>query len=95
MAANSVSSAVVDTPGGVNVPINVEAITQPVAETSRRMYQKVADSAQWYGEQWEDLLVEAKHMALGANRSAKLRMSWQGWPPPRSCQIFPAACASA
>ena len=67
MAASSVSSAVVDTPGGVNIPINVEAITQPVTETSRRIYQKVADGAQWYGEQWEDLLVEARHMALGAN----------------------------
>ena len=45
MTASSVSSTIVDTPGGVNIPINIKAITQPVTETSRRIYQKVAAGA--------------------------------------------------
>ena len=62
----SPASATVDLPGGVNIPVQIEQITQPVTESSRKLVQKIAGGAQWYGEQWEDLLVEARHKALGA-----------------------------
>ena len=62
----SPASATVDSPGGVTIPVQIEQITQPVAESSRKLYQKITGGAQWYGEQWEDLVVEAKHKALGA-----------------------------
>ncbi len=62
----SPASATMDSSGGVNIPVQIEQITQPVAESSRKLVQKIAGGAQWYGEQWEDLLVEAKHKALGA-----------------------------
>jgi len=65
MTANP-ASATVDSPGGVNIPIQIDQITQPVADSSRKLYQKISGGAQWYGEQWEDLLIEAKHKALGA-----------------------------
>ena len=62
----SPATVTVDSPGGVNIPVQIEQITQPVTESSRKLYQKFSGGAQWYGEQWEDLLIEAKHMALGA-----------------------------
>ena len=65
MTASS-ASATVDSSGGVNIPVQIEQITQPVTESSRKLYQKISGGAQWYGEQWEDLLIEAKHKALGA-----------------------------
>jgi hypothetical protein len=67
MTANPASSGVATAPGGVSVPINVEVITQPVADTSMRMYRAATDGLQWYCEQWEDLFLEARHMGLGAN----------------------------
>ncbi len=67
MGASSVSGAVVDAPSGVNIPINIESVTQPVADTSRRVFQRASDGAHWYVEQWEDLFAEARHAALGAN----------------------------
>lgn len=62
----SPATVTVDSPGGVNIPVQIEQITQPVTESSRKLYQKISGGAQWYGEQWEDLLIEAKHKALGA-----------------------------
>ena len=62
----SPASATGDLSGGVTIPIQIDQITQPVADSSRKLYQKFAGGAQWYGEQWEDLLIEARHKALGA-----------------------------
>ena len=65
MTASS-ASATVDSSGSVNIPVQIEQITQPVTESSRKLYKKISGGAQWYGEQWEDLLIEARHKALGA-----------------------------
>ncbi len=60
------STVTVDANATNSVPINVEVITEPVAQTSRKLYEKATTGAQWYIEQWEDLFIEAKHMALGS-----------------------------
>lgn len=64
------STVTVDANATKSVPINVEVITEPVAQTSRKLYDKATTGAQWYFEQWEDLFVEAKHMALGSGSHA-------------------------
>lgn len=64
------STVTVDANATRSVPINVEVITEPVAQTSRKLYGKATTGAQWYVEQWEDLFVEAKHMALGSGSHA-------------------------
>ena len=37
-----------------------ETVTQPVTRTSLQVYETLVGSVQWYVEQWEDLVVEAK-----------------------------------
>ena len=64
------STGTVDAVATQSSPINVEVITEPVAETSRKLYDKATTGAQWYFEQWEDLFIEAKHMALGSGSHA-------------------------
>ena len=61
------STVTVETTGNKSIPVNIEAVTEPVVHHSRKLYAKAATGAQWYAEQWEDLLVEARHMALGTS----------------------------
>ncbi len=52
---------------GKTIPVNIEVVTTPVTETSRKLFEQASTGVQWYLEQWEDLLIEASHMALGRN----------------------------
>lgn len=61
------STTTVDANVTKSIPINVEVITEPVADAGRKVYDKVTTGAQWYLEQWEDLFIEARHMALGSS----------------------------
>lgn len=64
MTANT---ATVENASGVGTPVNVEIIVEPIAQTGQKLYDKVAIGAQWYLEQWEDLFLEARHLALGVS----------------------------
>ncbi len=66
------STVTVDSAGNKSIPVNIVTITEPVAHHSRKLYAQAATGAQWYAEQWEDLLVEARHMALGTSSHVKV-----------------------
>ena len=66
MSASTANAATMESSGTTSVPVTTLAITQPVTDTSRKVYEKTVTGVHWYLEQWEDLFVEAKHMALGA-----------------------------
>ena len=50
------------TPGASNV---AQTVTEPVIRASSMLYARIAGSTQWYFEQWEDLLAEAKAQRVG------------------------------
>lgn len=43
------------------------AVPQSVTDTGRKAYDSVASGAQWYVEQWEDLIAEAREMRGSAD----------------------------
>lgn len=64
MTANAVT---VESTSSKSTPVNIEVVIEPVAQTGHKLYEKAATGAQWYLEQWEDLFIEARHMALGSS----------------------------
>ena len=50
----------IEAPNPTASPVVPEAITEPVAKASRQAYEHVAGKFEWYREQWEDVVHEAK-----------------------------------
>ena len=50
---------ITDKARGTSAAIN-SAIPQPVTSAAQKAYDKVAGGVQWYFEQWEDLIAEAR-----------------------------------
>ena len=65
------STVTVESAGNKSIPVNIEAVTEPVVHHSRKLYAKAATGAQWYAEQWEDLLVEAGRWHWGPARTSR------------------------
>ena len=60
MSANSANGTTAESSVAVTI-VNLPAtVVQPVAQASRQFYDTITGGVQWYFEQWEDLVVEAK-----------------------------------
>jgi hypothetical protein len=69
MSANPTSTAAVGSPDANTVPIMNVAVPQPILDTSHQVYEKVVGGLQWYVEQWEDVIIEAKAMLAPGDES--------------------------
>ena len=50
----------IEPPNPTAGPVVPEAITEPIAKASRQAYEHFAGKFEWYREQWEDVVHEAK-----------------------------------
>ena len=95
MPVATANSVVADSPSTVAVPNISKAVAEPVTRASRQLYETIAGGVEWYVEQWEDLVVEAKASLTADEEGLSVANILPVWPRQRSSRTSPAACACA